>query len=138
VPVGALNMDEYAYGFTTENSHYGPVHNPHDPARVRRRLVGWSAAAVAADSCRVARPPTQRLDSGSRLAVRRLRVEADLWPAEPGGARLFAASFDHVGPFARSVGDLAAAYDAMQGPDPRDPVCADGRSNLHRRAWARP
>src|SRR5258708_20513070 len=40
------------------------------------------------------------------------------------GARLFAASLDHVGPLARSVGDLAAAYDAMQGPDPRDPACA--------------
>jgi AtzE family amidohydrolase len=40
------------------------------------------------------------------------------------GARLFAASLDHVGPFARSVEDLAAAYDAMQGPDPRDPACA--------------
>jgi 1-carboxybiuret hydrolase len=40
------------------------------------------------------------------------------------GARLFAASLDHVGPLARSVGDLATAYDAMQGPDPRDPACA--------------
>src|SRR5262249_25438312 len=29
---GALNMDEYAYGFTTENTHYGPVHNPHNLA----------------------------------------------------------------------------------------------------------
>ena len=34
VLLGALNMDEYAYGFTTENSHYGPVRNPHDPTRV--------------------------------------------------------------------------------------------------------
>jgi aspartyl-tRNA(Asn)/glutamyl-tRNA(Gln) amidotransferase subunit A len=41
-----------------------------------------------------------------------------------GGARLFAASLDHVGPFARSVADLAAAYDALQGPDPRDPACS--------------
>jgi AtzE family amidohydrolase len=40
------------------------------------------------------------------------------------GARLFAASLDHVGPFARSAADLALAYDAMQGPDPGDPVCA--------------
>jgi aspartyl-tRNA(Asn)/glutamyl-tRNA(Gln) amidotransferase subunit A len=36
----------------------------------------------------------------------------------------FVASLDHVGPFARSVADLAAAYDAMQGPDADDPVCA--------------
>jgi AtzE family amidohydrolase len=40
------------------------------------------------------------------------------------GVRLFAASFDHVGPLARSVGDLAAFYDVMQGPDPQDVVCS--------------
>ena len=47
VLVGALNMDEYAYGFTTENSHYGPTHNPHDPARIAGGSSGGSAAAVA-------------------------------------------------------------------------------------------
>jgi aspartyl-tRNA(Asn)/glutamyl-tRNA(Gln) amidotransferase subunit A len=36
----------------------------------------------------------------------------------------FVASLDHLGPFARSVADLAACYDAMQGPDADDPVCA--------------
>ena len=34
VLLGALNMDEYAYGFTTENTHYGPTRNPHDLDRV--------------------------------------------------------------------------------------------------------
>ena len=34
VLVGALNMDEYAYGFTTENTHYGPTRNPRDPERM--------------------------------------------------------------------------------------------------------
>src|SRR5207248_2620509 len=48
VLVGALNMDEYAFGFTTENTHYGPTHNPHDPARVAGGSSGGSAAAVAA------------------------------------------------------------------------------------------
>ena len=37
VLVGSLNMDEYAYGFTTENTHYGPCHNPHDLARITRQ-----------------------------------------------------------------------------------------------------
>ena len=37
----------------------------------------------------------------------------------------FVASLDHLGPFARTVGDLALAYDAMQGHDPDDPVCVD-------------
>jgi AtzE family amidohydrolase len=41
------------------------------------------------------------------------------------GSVLFAASLDHVGLLARSVEDLAVAFDALQGPDPEDPVCGD-------------
>ncbi|HEY9642625.1 MAG TPA: amidase family protein, partial [Coleofasciculaceae cyanobacterium] len=47
VLVGTLNMDEYAYGFVTENSHYGATHNPHDLSRVAGGSSGGSAAAVA-------------------------------------------------------------------------------------------
>ncbi len=45
---GMLNMDAYAYGFTTENSHYGATHNPHDLTRIAGGSSGGSAAAVAA------------------------------------------------------------------------------------------
>ena len=48
VLVGALNMDEYAYGFSTENTHYGPTRNPHNLEHVAGGSSGGSAAAVAA------------------------------------------------------------------------------------------
>jgi AtzE family amidohydrolase len=46
------------------------------------------------------------------------------------GAFLFVSSLDHVGPFARSVEDLAAVYDVLQGPDPADPVCTSRAPEL--------
>ncbi|MFM9883238.1 MAG: AtzE family amidohydrolase [Burkholderiales bacterium] len=125
VLVGALNMDEYAYGFTTENTHYGATRNPHDPERIAGGSSGGSAAAVAAGLV----PLTLGSDTNGSI-----RVPASLcgvFGLKPTfgrlsrhGAFLFAASFDHVGPLARSVTDIAAAYDAMQGPDPADVACA--------------
>ncbi len=125
VLVGALNMDEYAYGFTTENSHDGPTRNPHDPARVAGGSSGGSAAAVAAGQV----PLTLGSDTNGSI-----RVPASLcgvFGLKPTYGRLprngsypFVASLDHLGPFARSVADLAACYDALQGSDSRDPACA--------------
>jgi 1-carboxybiuret hydrolase len=125
VLVGALNMDEYAYGFTTENTHYGPTRNPHDLARVSGGSSGGSAAAVAAGQV----PLTLGSDTNGSI-----RVPASLcgtFGLKPTFGRLprtgsypFVASLDHLGPFARSVADLALAYDAMQGPDAADPACA--------------
>ena len=125
VPVGALNMDEYAYGFTTENTHYGPTRNPHDTARVAGGSSGGSAAAVAAGLVPLS------LGSDTNGSIRVPASLCGIFGLKPTygrlsrtGARPFVASLDHVGPFARSVADLAAAYDAMQGPDPDDPACA--------------
>ncbi|RYF39637.1 MAG: AtzE family amidohydrolase, partial [Comamonadaceae bacterium] len=124
VLVGALNMDEYAYGFTTENTHYGPCHNPHDLARVAGGSSGGSGAAVAAGQV----PVTLGSDTNGSI-----RVPASLcgvWGLKPTFGRLsrrgsypFVHSIDHLGPLADSVGGLALSYDAMQGPDPLDPGC---------------
>ena len=46
VLVGALNMDEYAYGFTTENTHYGPTCNPHDVTRISGGSSGGNLASI--------------------------------------------------------------------------------------------
>jgi AtzE family amidohydrolase len=125
VLVGALNMDEYAFGFSTQNSHYGATRNPHDPERIAGGSSGGSAAAVAASLV----PLT--LGSDTNGSIRVPAALCGVFGLKPtygrlsrAGVRLFAASFDHVGPFARSVGDIAAAYDAVQGSDPDDPVCA--------------
>ena len=126
VLLGTLNMDEFAFGFTTENAHYGPTRNPHDPARVPGGSSGGSAAAVAAGLVPIA------LGSDTNGSIRVPAAFCGVFGLKPtygrvsrAGAALFAASFDHVGPFARSVADLAAAFDAIQGADPADPVASE-------------
>jgi aspartyl-tRNA(Asn)/glutamyl-tRNA(Gln) amidotransferase subunit A len=125
VLVGTLNMDEYAFGFTTENTHYGPTRNPHDPARVAGGSSGGSAAAVAAGLV----PLT--LGSDTNGSIRVPAAFCGVFGLKPtygrisrAGVALFAASLDHVGPLARSTRDLATTFDALQGPDVDDPVCA--------------
>ncbi len=124
VLVGALNMDEYAYGFTTENTHEGATHNPHDLARTAGGSSGGSAAAVAAGQV----PFTLGSDTNGSI-----RVPSSLcgtFGLKPTYGRLprngsypFVASLDHLGPFARSASDLALVYDLMQGFDAHDPAC---------------
>ncbi|BBD66176.1 amidase [Nostoc commune NIES-4072] len=124
VLVGALNMDEYAYGFVTENSHYGATHNPHDLQRVAGGSSGGSAAAVAAGLV----PLT--LGSDTNGSIRVPAALCGVFGLKPtygrlsrAGVALFSSSFDHIGPFARSVQDIATVFDVLQGEDDRDPVC---------------
>lgn len=126
VLVGALNMDEYAYGFVTENSHYGPTHNPHDLQRVAGGSSGGSAAAVAAGLV----PLT--LGSDTNGSIRVPAALCGVFGFKPtygrlsrGGVALFSSSLDHIGTFARSVEDIATAFDVLQGGDHRDPVCTN-------------
>jgi amidase/aspartyl-tRNA(Asn)/glutamyl-tRNA(Gln) amidotransferase subunit A len=123
VCVGALNMDEYAYGFTTENSHEGPTHNPHDLTRISGGSSGGSAAAVAAGQV----PLT--LGSDTNGSIRVPSSLCGVFGLKPTYGRLsragsypFVHSLDHLGPFARSASELAVAYDVLQGLDAEDPA----------------
>lgn len=124
--VGALNMDEYAYGFVTINHHYGATPNPHAPKRVAGGSSGGSAAAIAAHLV----PLT--LGSDTNGSIRVPAALCGVYGLKPtygrlsrAGAALFSTSLDHIGPLARSVRDLAVSLDTLQGADPRDPVCSD-------------
>jgi aspartyl-tRNA(Asn)/glutamyl-tRNA(Gln) amidotransferase subunit A len=124
--VGALNMGEYAYDFTGENMHYGASHNPHDLKRMTGGSSGGSAAAVAGGLVPLA------LGSDTNGSIRVPASLSGLFGLKPTFGRIsragtfpFVASLDHVGPLARRARDLALAYDAMQGYDPDDPVCAE-------------
>jgi amidase/aspartyl-tRNA(Asn)/glutamyl-tRNA(Gln) amidotransferase subunit A len=124
VLLGALNMDEYAFGFTTENSHYGPTRNAHDLTRIAGGSSGGSGAAVAAGQVPLA------LGSDTNGSIRVPASLCGVWGLKPTFGRLsrrgsypFVHSLDHLGPLADSVEALALSYDAMQGPDALDPGC---------------
>ena len=124
--VGALNMGEYAYDFTGENIHDGPSHNPHDLERMTGGSSGGSGAAVAGGLVPFA------LGSDTNGSIRVPSSLCGVFGLKPTYGRLsrartfpFVASLDHVGPLARTARDLTLAYDAMQGHDADDPVCAD-------------
>ena len=124
-PSICLLYTSHAYGFTTENSHYGPCRNPHDATRIAGGSSGGSAAAVAGALV----PLTLGSDTNGSI-----RVPASLcgvFGLKPtfgrlprGGSFPFVGSLDHLGPFAADTAGLAAVYDALQGPDADDPACA--------------
>lgn len=136
--LGTLNMDAYAYGFTTENTHYGATHNPHDPARSAGGSSGGTGAAVAAGLVPIG------LGSDTNGSIRVPASLCGVFGLKPtfgrlsrSGALPFVASLDHLGPLASTSEDLALAYDAMQEPDLNDPACAQQaisptRGELHR------
>ena len=127
VLLGALNMGEYAYDFTGRNAHDGNSLNPHDTARMTGGSSGGSGGAAAAGLAAIT------LGSDTNGSIRVPASLCGLFGLKPSygglsraGTFPFIASLDHVGPLARSVKDLALAYDAMRGGDPLDPVCTGG------------
>ncbi|PZV08813.1 MAG: AtzE family amidohydrolase [Leptolyngbya sp.] len=124
--VGAQTMDEYAYGFVTENSHYGASRNPHSPTHMTGGSSGGSASAVAGGLVPLS------LGSDTNGSIRVPSSFCGIFGLKPTYGRLsrahtypFVGSLDHLGPFARSVRDLALVFDLLQGADLADPVCTE-------------
>jgi AtzE family amidohydrolase len=127
--VGCTNMDEFAYGFSTENSHYGPTRNPHDRNRIAGGSSGGSAAAVASGAVDVA------LGTDTNGSVRVPAALCGVFGLRPTYGRVprsgtvgFSSSFDVVGPIARDVRTLAITLDVLSGPDAFDPVATAAAS----------
>jgi len=139
VLLGKTNMDEFAMGSSSENSHYGPVRNPWHTGFVPGGSSGGSAAAVAA---RLA-PCATGTDTGG--SIRQPAALCGVSGIKPTyglvsryGMIAFASSLDQGGPFARTAADLALLLNAMVGFDPRDATSLERPKEDYSRALGRP
>ncbi|HSW49189.1 MAG TPA: amidase [Bryobacteraceae bacterium] len=122
VTVGKTNMHELAYGVTSENPHFGAVHNPWDLGRMAGGSSGGSAAAVAAGMVSIA----MGSDTGGSIRIPAafcgvVGLKPTYGRVSRHGVIPLSLSLDHMGPLTRSVRDAALVLEATAGHDPRDP-----------------
>ena len=126
VILGKTNCDEFAMGSSTENSAYGPTHNPWDLSRIPGGSGGGSSASVAAFFS----PLAIGTDTGGSIrqpaaVTGTVGVKPTYGGVSRYGLVAFSSSLDQAGPCARTVLDAALLHEIIAGHDPMDATSID-------------